>query len=108
MGNTPLVRLRHLPEKVKAGNNNTILVKLEGSNPTGSSSARVAFYMLKKAQERGALAPGATILSATSGNMGLALASAAASQGYKLIVVMPEDATFVNSFFLHQLTCRQG
>lgn len=89
VGNTPLVKLQRL----SAGNNNTLLVKLEGDNPAGSVKDRPAFSMLQQAQLRGDIKPGDTLIEATSGNTGIALAMAAAVMGYKIILIMPATAT---------------
>jgi len=89
VGNTPLVRLQRLP----GTENNTILVKLEGNNPAGSVKDRPAMSMIQRAQARGDIAPGDTLIEATSGNTGIALAMAAAVMGYKMILIMPENAT---------------
>src|SRR5688500_163602 len=86
VGNTPLVRLKHLP----GNTSNTILAKLEGNNPAGSVKDRPALSMIRRAQERGDIKPGDTLIEATSGNTGIALAMAAAIMGYPLILVMPE------------------
>src|SRR5690606_39805002 len=86
VGNTPLVRLQRIPGKTS----NTILVKLEGNNPAGSVKDRPAFYMIKCAEQRGAIKPGDTLIEATSGNTGIALAMAAAVRGYKMVLVMPQ------------------
>ncbi len=87
IGNTPLVRLQRL-----AGDtNNTLLVKLEGNNPAGSVKDRPALSMIRHAEERGLIAPGDTLIEATSGNTGIALAMAAAIRGYRLILIMPEN-----------------
>jgi len=86
VGNTPLVRLQRLPGETT----NTILVKLEGNNPAGSVKDRPALSMIRHAQERGEIKPGDSLIEATSGNTGIALAMAAAMQGYKLKLVMPE------------------
>ncbi len=86
IGNTPLVQLRRLP----GTNRNTILVKLEGNNPAGSVKDRPALWMIKKAEERGDIRPGDTLVEATSGNTGIALAMAAAMRGYRMVLVMPE------------------
>ncbi len=86
IGNTPLVRLRRLP----GTDRNTILVKLEGNNPAGSVKDRPAMWMIKKAEERGQIKPGDTLVEATSGNTGIALAMAAAMRGYRMVLVMPE------------------
>jgi len=86
VGNTPLVRLQRL----QGDTTNTLLVKLEGNNPAGSVKDRPALSMIKRAQERGDIKPGDCLIEATSGNTGIALAMAAAMQGYKLKLVMPE------------------
>lgn len=86
IGNTPLVRLQRL----SVGNGNTMLVKLEGNNPAGSVKDRPAISMITHAEERGEILPGDTLIEATSGNTGIALAMAAAIRGYQMILVMPE------------------
>ncbi len=86
VGNTPLVRLRRLP----AETSNQILVKLEGNNPAGSVKDRPALSMIRRAEARGEIRPGDTLIEATSGNTGIALAMAAAIRGYRMILVMPE------------------
>jgi len=86
VGNTPLVRLKHLAE----GQNNTILVKLEGNNPAGSVKDRPALNMITAAEARGEIKPGDTLIEATSGNTGIALAMVAALKGYHMILIMPE------------------
>jgi len=86
VGNTPLVRLKRLPGKTTS----TILGKLEGNNPAGSVKDRPAFSMIKRAQERGTIKPGDTLIEPTSGNTGIALAMCAAMMGYRMILVMPE------------------
>jgi len=86
VGNTPLVRLQRLP----AGNGNTILVKLEGNNPAGSVKDRPALSMIRHAEARGEIKPGDTLVEATSGNTGIALAMAAAIKGYRMLLIMPE------------------
>lgn len=85
VGNTPLVRLQRLT----AGKNNQILVKLEGNNPAGSVKDRPALSMIQQAERRGDIHPGDTLIEATSGNTGIALAMAAAIKGYKMILIMP-------------------
>jgi len=85
IGNTPLVRLQRLPGETT----NTLLVKLEGNNPAGSVKDRPALSMIAQAESRGAIQPGDTLIEATSGNTGIALAMAAAIRGYRLILVMP-------------------
>jgi len=87
VGNTPLVRLQRL-----AGNtSNTILLKLEGNNPAGSVKDRPALSMINHAEARGDIQPGDTLIEATSGNTGIALAMAAAIKGYKMILIMPDN-----------------
>ncbi len=86
VGNTPLVRLQRLP----GATSNTILAKLEGNNPAGSVKDRPALNMIQRAEERGEIRPGDTLIEATSGNTGIALAMAAAIKGYKMVLVMPE------------------
>jgi cysteine synthase B len=86
LGNTPLVKLKRLPGKTS----NTLLVKLEGDNPAGSVKDRPAFSMIRRAQERGDIKPGDTLIEPTSGNTGIALAMCAAMMGYRMILVMPE------------------
>jgi cysteine synthase B len=87
VGNTPLVRLQRLPGQ----SDNTILVKLEGNNPAGSVKDRPALSMIRGAEARGEIAPGDTLIEATSGNTGIALAMAAAIKGYRMILIMPEN-----------------
>jgi len=87
VGNTPLVRLQRLPGKTR----NTILAKLEGNNPAGSVKDRPALSMIKHAEARGEIKPGDTLVEATSGNTGIALAMAAAMKGYRMVLVMPEN-----------------
>jgi cysteine synthase B len=86
VGNTPLVRLK----RVAGGTTNTLLAKLEGNNPAGSVKDRPAFSMIRRAQERGTIKPGDTLIEPTSGNTGIALAMCAAMMGYRMILVMPE------------------
>src|SRR5690242_125093 len=86
IGNTPLVRLTRLPGL----GSNTLLAKLEGNNPAGSVKDRPAYSMMRRAAERGELKPGDTLIEATSGNTGIALAMVAATQGYKMVLIMPE------------------
>jgi S-sulfo-L-cysteine synthase (O-acetyl-L-serine-dependent) len=87
VGNTPLVQLKRLPGKTS----NTVLVKLEGNNPAGSVKDRPVLSMIKHAEARGEIKPGDTLIEATSGNTGIALAMVAAMRGYKMILVMPEN-----------------
>jgi len=93
VGNTPLVRLQRIPGLENEGRNNVILGKLEGNNPAGSVKDRPALSMIQRAQERGEIKPGDTLIEATSGNTGIALAMTAAMLGYKMILVMPESQT---------------
>ena len=86
IGNTPLVKLKRLPGKTS----NVVLAKLEGNNPAGSVKDRPALSMIMHAQERGSIRPGDTLIEATSGNTGIALAMAAAIMGYPIVLVMPE------------------
>ena len=86
VGNTPLVKLRNLVK----GSSNTVLAKLEGNNPAGSVKDRPALNMIKAAEERGEISPGTTLIEATSGNTGIALAMAAAIRGYPMVLIMPE------------------
>jgi cysteine synthase B len=87
VGNTPLVRLKRIP----GDTSNVILAKLEGNNPAGSVKDRPALSMIRRAEARGDIRPGDTLIEATSGNTGIALAMAAAMRGYKMILVMPEN-----------------
>ncbi|ALZ20862.1 cysteine synthase B [Pseudomonas aeruginosa] len=89
VGNTPLVRLQRLPGETS----NTLLVKLEGNNPAGSVKDRPALSMITRAELRGDIRPGDTLIEATSGNTGIALAMAAAIKGYKMILIMPDNST---------------
>ena len=86
IGNTPLVQLKRLPGETS----NVLLAKLEGNNPAGSVKDRPALSMIRRAQERGTIKPGDTLIEPTSGNTGIALAMCAAMMGYKMILVMPE------------------
>lgn len=86
VGNTPLVRLQRLP----GDTGNTLLVKLEGNNPAGSVKDRPAVSMIRGAEDRGEIRPGDTLIEATSGNTGIALAMAAAIRGYRMLLIMPE------------------
>ena len=91
VGDTPLVRLKRLPGADCAARGNVILAKLEGNNPAGSVKDRPALSMIRNAQRRGEINPGDTLIEATSGNTGIALAMAAAIGGYRMILVMPEN-----------------
>ena len=89
VGNTPLVRLKRMP----GATSNTVLVKLEGNNPAGSVKDRPALAMIEQAEARGEIKPGDTLIEATSGNTGIALAMAAAMRGYRMILILPENAS---------------
>jgi len=91
IGNTPLVLLKHLPGEESGRRNNVILGKLEGNNPAGSVKDRAALSMIKHAERRGDIKPGDTLIEATSGNTGIALAMVAALRGYKMVLLMPEN-----------------
>lgn len=89
IGNTPLVRLQRL----SAGRNNIVLLKLEGNNPAGSVKDRPALSMIAHAEARGTIVPGDTLIEATSGNTGIALAMVAAIKGYRMVLIMPDHMT---------------
>jgi cysteine synthase B len=91
IGNTPLVQLKRLGGEEAARRNNVILAKLEGNNPAGSVKDRPAFSMIMRAEKRGDIKPGDTLIEATSGNTGIALAMVAAMRGYKMVLLMPEN-----------------
>ena len=91
IGATPLVRLVRVPGEACAARGNVILGKLEGNNPAGSVKDRPAISMIRRAEERGDIKPGDTLIEATSGNTGIALAMAAAVRGYRMLLIMPED-----------------
>ncbi|MDP3167237.1 MAG: cysteine synthase CysM [Hydrogenophaga sp.] len=91
IGNTPLVALQRIGAKSNAQRGNVVLGKLEGNNPAGSVKDRPAVSMIKRAEERGEIKPGDTLIEATSGNTGIALAMAAAIKGYRMVLIMPED-----------------
>ncbi len=91
IGKTPLVALQRIGAHENSAKNNVILAKLEGNNPAGSVKDRPAVSMIRRAQERGQIKPGDTLIEATSGNTGIALAMAAAIKGYRMILIMPED-----------------
>ena len=91
VGNTPLVRLQRIPGPDIIARGNVVLGKLEGNNPAGSVKDRPALSMIMRAQERGEIQPGDTLIEATSGNTGIALAMTAAMLGYKMVLVMPEN-----------------
>jgi len=90
VGETPLVRLQRIPGKENEKNGNVVLCKLEGNNPAGSVKDRPAVSMIVRAERRGTIKPGDTLIEATSGNTGIALAMAAAIRGYRMVLVMPE------------------
>lgn len=91
VGNTPLAKLQRLGNSTSFNSTNTILLKLEGNNPAGSVKDRAAYSMITRAEVRGDIKPGDTLIEATSGNTGIALAMVAAMRGYKMILVMPEN-----------------
>ena len=91
IGHTPLVALQRLNIEENKSRGNVLLAKLEGNNPAGSVKDRQAMSMIKRAEERGTIKGGDTLIEATSGNTGIALAMAAAIKGYKMILIMPED-----------------
>jgi cysteine synthase B len=91
IGKTPLVALQRIGAADNARRGNVILGKLEGNNPAGSVKDRPALSMIKRAEERGEIKPGDTLIEATSGNTGIALAMAAAIRGYRMVLIMPED-----------------
>lgn len=90
VGNTPLVRLKRLPGAKNERRGNLLLAKLEGNNPAGSVKDRPALSMILRAEARGAIRPGDTLIEATSGNTGIALAMAATMRGYRMVLIMPE------------------
>jgi len=91
IGNTPLVALQRIGAADNQGRGNVVLGKLEGNNPAGSVKDRPAISMIRRAEERGDIRPGDTLIEATSGNTGIALAMAAAVRGYRMVLIMPED-----------------
>src|SRR5256885_13819816 len=91
IGRTPLVALQRIGAAGSRERGNVILGKLEGNNPAGSVKDRPALSMIKRAEERGEIKPGDTLIEATSGNTGIALAMAAAVRGYRMLLIMPED-----------------
>jgi cysteine synthase B len=91
IGNTPMVRLQRLLTAEMRERGNIVLAKLEGNNPAGSVKDRPAISMIRRAEERGDIKPGDTLIEATSGNTGIALAMAAAIRGYRMVLIMPED-----------------
>jgi len=91
IGRTPLVALQRIDAEANARRGNVILAKLEGNNPAGSVKDRPALSMIRRAEERGEIKPGDTLIEATSGNTGIALAMAAAVRGYRMVLIMPED-----------------
>ena len=91
IGNTPLVALQRIQASDNQSRNTVVLGKLEGNNPAGSVKDRPALSMIQRAQERGDIKPGDTLIEATSGNTGIALAMAAAVKGYRMVLIMPED-----------------
>ena len=93
VGKTPLVALQRIGAAGNAERRNTLLAKLEGNNPAGSVKDRPALSMIRRAEERGDLKPGDTLIEATSGNTGIALAMATAIRGYRMVLIMPEDGS---------------
>lgn len=91
VGNTPLVRLQRIPGDAGEPRGNVILAKLEGNNPAGSVKDRPALSMISRAEARGEIRPGDTLIEATSGNTGIALAMAAAMRGYRMVLIMPDN-----------------
>lgn len=91
IGNTPLVRLQRIPGQAGEARGNVLLAKLEGNNPAGSVKDRPALSMIRRAEERGEIRPGDTLIEATSGNTGIGLAMAAAMRGYRMILIMPDN-----------------
>jgi cysteine synthase B len=91
VGNTPLAQLQRIPARSGVHASNTLLAKLEGKNPAGSVKDRPAISMISRAEARGEIKPGDTLIEATSGNTGIALAMAAAIKGYKMVLVMPDN-----------------
>jgi len=91
VGNTPLVRLKRIPGASIEAGGNVILAKLEGNNPAGSVKDRPALSMIMRAEKRGRIKPGDTLIEATSGNTGIALAMVAAMRGYRMVLIMPEN-----------------
>ena len=91
IGRTPLVRLQRIPGAARAARGNVILGKLEGNNPAGSVKDRPALAMIVRAEARGEIRPGDTLIEATSGNTGIALAMAAAIRGYRMVLIMPDN-----------------
>jgi len=101
VGNTPLVRLHRIP----GATDNVILAKLEGNNPAGSVKDRPALSMIRRAQERGTIKPGDTLIEPTSGNTGIALAMAAAIMGYRMVLIMPENQSLERQSDYARLRC---
>src|SRR5437762_4678012 len=90
IGNTPLVQLQRIPGGAGTARGNVVLAKLEGNNPAGSVKDRPAISMIRHAESRGRIKPGDTLIEATSGNTGIALAMGAAIKGYRMVLIMPE------------------
>jgi len=91
VGRTPLIALQRIGAQSNRERGNVVLAKLEGNNPAGSVKDRPALSMIRRAEERGEISPGDTLIEATSGNTGIALAMAAAVRGYRMVLIMPED-----------------
>jgi cysteine synthase B len=101
IGDTPLVRLQRLPGAENSKNKNMILAKLEGNNPAGSVKDRPAISMIRHAEARGRIKPGDTLIEPTSGNTGIALAMAAATRGYRMVLIMPEHLSMERRQTMH-------
>ena len=93
IGHTPLVRLQRIDAQARTASGNVVLAKLEGNNPAGSVKDRAALSMITRAEARGTIRPGDTLIEATSGNTGIALAMVAAVRGYRMVLVMPDNQT---------------
>jgi cysteine synthase B len=101
IGDTPLVRLQRLPGEENRRNRNVILAKLEGNNPAGSVKDRPAMSMIRRAEARGTIKPGDTLIEPTSGNTGIGLAMAAAIRGYRMLLIMPEHLSVERRQTMH-------
>src|SRR5690606_4854315 len=108
VGNTPLVRLQRIDAGIHAANGNVVLAKLEGNNPAGSVKDRAALSMIARAEARGTIRPGDTLIEATSGNTGIALAMVAAVRGYRMVLVMPDNQTVRSEEHTSELQSREN
>ena len=106
VGHTPLVRLQRLGAQEHAARGTVVLAKLEGNNPAGSVKDRAALWMIRGAEARGEIKPGDTLIEATSGNTGIALAMAACVKGYRMILIMPEDLSVERAHELARVAAR--